>query len=381
MKAGWQTKTLENMCEIYQPQTITTKEMVEDGAYSVFGANGIIGRYNKFNHEKPQLLITCRGATCGAVNISEPFSWVTGNAMVVRPKNAELDLQLLEYIFRGAIDISKAITGAAQPQITRTNLAPIKISYPISILEQQRIVAILNEAFEGIAIATANAKKNLANARELFESYLYSIFTQTGEGWHTNNLGGVCTFENGDRGVNYPSKSVQTITGVPFVNAGHLTDDGIDMLTMNYIPRVRFDLLGAGKIQAGDILFCLRGSLGKCASVGNMTEGAIASSLVIIRPNDSVLKGFLLAYLRSHLCAEMIEKYRGGAAQPNLSAQSLKQFVIAIPSIETQKTIMTKLDALNLETKKLGAIYQQKITALEELKKSILNQAFSGQLN
>ncbi|NCQ30363.1 MAG: restriction endonuclease subunit S, partial [Armatimonadetes bacterium] len=74
-----------------------------------------------------------RGATCGSVNISEPKSWITGNAMVVRPKNVSIEMRFLEYLFRGGIDISKAITGAAQPQITRTNLAPLEINYPIDV--------------------------------------------------------------------------------------------------------------------------------------------------------------------------------------------------------------------------------------------------------
>jgi type I restriction enzyme S subunit len=115
MKKGWEIKKLGDVCDIYQPRTISAKEMVEDGAYPVFGANGVIGRYNQFNHEEPQLLITCRGATCGSVNISAPRSWITGNAMVVRPKHSSLSMRFLEYFFRGAIDISAAITGAAQP--------------------------------------------------------------------------------------------------------------------------------------------------------------------------------------------------------------------------------------------------------------------------
>ena len=112
------------------------------------------------------------------------------------------------------------------------------------------------------------------------------------KGWQIKTLGDICSFENGDRGENYPSRSVQTTEGVPFINAGHLTDDGIDILSLNYIPRERFDLLGNGKIRSGDILFCLRGSLGKFASVGALSEGAIASSLVIVRPGDSVLNEF-----------------------------------------------------------------------------------------
>lgn len=78
---------------MYQPKTISTKEMVENGAHPVFGANGIIGKYDKYNHEEPQLLITCRGATCGSVNISEPKSWINGNAMVVRSKDNSIDFR------------------------------------------------------------------------------------------------------------------------------------------------------------------------------------------------------------------------------------------------------------------------------------------------
>jgi type I restriction enzyme S subunit len=155
--------------------------MIPDGPYPVFGANGVIGRYDKFNHEDPQLLITCRGATCGSVNVSEPMSWITGNAMVVRPKSDNLDLRFLEYMFRGGIDITPAITGAAQPQITRTNLNPIEIHYPLDSEEQQRIVTLLDEAFDGIATAKAHAEKNLQNARAIFESHLHSVFDEAAE--------------------------------------------------------------------------------------------------------------------------------------------------------------------------------------------------------
>ncbi len=164
-------------------------------------------------------------------------------------------------------------------------------------------------------------------------------------GWQSTTLGEICAFENGDRGANYPGRSVQTATGIPFVNAGHLTDDGIDLANMNYIPRKRFELLGNGKIRQGDILFCLRGSLGKFASVGNLSEGAIASSIVIIRPKDDLVEDrFLLMYLRSNLCAAMIDRYKNGAAQPNLSARSLTKFEIPLPPLPEQRRIVAILD-------------------------------------
>ena len=163
--------------------------------------------------------------------------------------------------------------------------------------------------------------------------------------WSTVELKEVCTFENGDRGENYPSRSVQTNIGVPFINAGHLTANGIDMQNMNFIPRERFDLLMKGKIRPNDILFCLRGSLGKFASVGELTEGAIASSLVIVRPRDDlILPEYLLAYFSSEQCTKMIDYYRNGAAQPNLSAQSLKKFLIPIPPLSEQRRIVAILD-------------------------------------
>ena len=86
MSERWRKVTLGEMCEMYQPKTISKKMLQIDGKYPVYGANGVIGRYNEFNHENPQLLVTCRGATCGSVNISEPNSWINGNAMVIQPK-------------------------------------------------------------------------------------------------------------------------------------------------------------------------------------------------------------------------------------------------------------------------------------------------------
>jgi type I restriction enzyme S subunit len=174
---GWVEKSLGETCEMYQPKTIGTKDLVPDGPYPVFGANGVIGRYDKFNHEEPQLLVTCRGATCGSVNISEPNSWITGNAMVVRPKDHALDLHFLEFVFRGGIDISAAITGAAQPQITRTNLSPLLIRFPKSVTEQTRLA----EKFEALTAETQRLarlySRKLAALEALKNSLLHQAFT------------------------------------------------------------------------------------------------------------------------------------------------------------------------------------------------------------
>ena len=107
----WKSKTLAELCKMYQPQTLSKKQLKPEGKYSVFGANGIIGKYNKYNHEETQLLVTCRGATCGSINISEPFSWINGNAMVIQPNEKEVSKKYIEYNFKGVINFSRIITG------------------------------------------------------------------------------------------------------------------------------------------------------------------------------------------------------------------------------------------------------------------------------
>jgi len=126
---GWGDTSLGDVCELYQPQTISEKEMSDHGEYLVYGANGIIGKYNNFNHEDCVVTITCRGNTCGTINTTRPFCWITGNAMVVNPKYDYLCIDYLVNSLRWA-NVSTVITGSAQPQITRTNLAPLKLVSP-----------------------------------------------------------------------------------------------------------------------------------------------------------------------------------------------------------------------------------------------------------
>lgn len=126
---GWDVKDLEEICEIYQPQTISEKEMIKDGKYFVFGANGIVGMHDKYNHEDSEVTITCRGNSCGTLNRTLPYSWITGNAMVVRFKDDKIHNEYLMQLLSWT-KMDNVITGSAQPQITRTNLAPLKILIP-----------------------------------------------------------------------------------------------------------------------------------------------------------------------------------------------------------------------------------------------------------
>lgn len=275
--------------------------------------------------------------------------------------------------------INETCTGARMPRANVNTILTFEIPLP-PLPEQKRLVAILDEVFADIEQVRAKTEQNLKNARELFESYLQQVFSQRGEGWVEKALGDVCKFENGDRGKNYPSRSKFVESGFAFINAGHIDDGTVDFNKMNYITEENYSLLSRGKVKQGDILFCLRGSLGKFAVIEDDIQGAIASSLVIIRPHSDLSISFLLHYLRSGLCKSMIEKYAGGAAQPNLGAKDLAKFSISVPPAAQQLQTSDKLDSLMAAVENLESIYSDKLAALDELKKSILQKAFSGEL-
>ena len=138
--------TLQDIADIYQPQTIASTDLTEDG-YLVYGANGIIGKYHSFNHEKEQICITCRGNTCGTVNFTEPKSWITGNAMVINTDNYAKNVNK-RYLFHylSSINFNSIISGSGQPQIVRQPLAKLKLILPVLII-QNRIAECLDAMF------------------------------------------------------------------------------------------------------------------------------------------------------------------------------------------------------------------------------------------
>jgi len=326
------------------------------------------------------MIIICDGSNSG--EMFQGFNGVLASTMGKIKHNNELDSRFLHTFldFQFYLFNSKK-TGAAIPHLDQSLLYSLEIPLP-PLPEQKRIVSILDKSFEAIEKAKENAEKNLQNSKELIESYLNAAFTEGRGEWPKKSLKEVCAFENGDRGKNYPNRKEYVSSGIPWINTGHIQPDGtLSQNEMNYISRKKFDTLRSGKIREGDLVYCLRGAtLGKTALVEPFTQGAVASSLVIIRPCESLNRHFLFYFLISPHGQGKIKEYQNGAAQPNLGAKSVAKFVITLPPLSEQEVIINRIKHYFETTRCLESIYLKKIVALDELKQSLLSKAFAGEL-
>ena len=169
------------------------------------------------------------------------------------------------------------------------------------------------------------------------------------ENWVWVRLGELAQVLNGDRGKNYPGKNFWISEGKPFINAGSLNNSVLDNSGFNYISEDRYTLLRSGFIKTNDFLYCLRGSLGKFSLNKDFNEGVIGSSLCIIRVYNEEIIPFFFYYLQTDLAQEVIKLVSNGTAQPNLSAENVRDFLIPLPPLTEQQQIVAKLEALLAE--------------------------------
>lgn len=159
----WEVASLNDICHLYQPKTIAEKDLIQNGKYFVYGANGIIGRYDKYNHEESEIVITCRGASCGNILRTIPQVWITGNAMVTSPKNKKIHKQFIKNTLE-VIGIKNTITGSAQPQITRENLKGLYVAVPNDEL-LEKYFSTINPTYE-IFLKNQQESQRLAEWRD-----------------------------------------------------------------------------------------------------------------------------------------------------------------------------------------------------------------------
>ena len=264
------------------------------------------------------------------------------------------------------------------------DLSQFEIPLP-PLPEQQRIVAILDEAFSGIDAAIANTEKNLANARELFESYLNNVFTQKGDGWMERSLGEVCDFQNG-----FAFKSSDTVeaSNVQLIRMGNLYQNILDL---NRKPAFYPDDFSSGferyELHEGDLIMSLTGTVDK-EDYGYTVEVPYSEKTLLLNQriakfiniDKDILKNYLLYILRSRTFLEQLYASASGTRQANLSTNKMKDLKFYLPSLGRQRKLIDEIRHIDSSVSGLVENGTKKIDALNELKQSILHKAFSGEL-
>lgn len=295
--------------------------------------------------------------------------------------NDNLDLRFLLYFLKGSIDLLNELgTGTTFRELSKKALSEVRISMP-DLEEQKRIVFILDEAFLGIDKAIENTEKNYADANELFESYLNNIFSKDGKDWITGSLSNIAgKIKTGPFG-SLLHKSDYIINGIPLINPAHILNGKIVPDSRKTVSEEAISLLKNYKLNRDDIVFGRRGEMGRCAVVTEKEVGWLCGTgCFFIRPFKSVHSEFLSILLRTPFYKKEIEKIASGATMLNLSNKALGNLSISIPSLEIQKQILNNVVSIENEQIRLLEIYERKLILLKELKRSLLQKAFSGEL-
>lgn len=373
---NWPIKKLGEVCELYQPKTISKAEMVATGQYKVYGANGIIGKYDKYNHEQSEILVTCRGATCGTVNVSEPKSWINGNAMVVCPKSEkEISKEYLYYLLRGGVDMSATISGSAQPQITRTTLYPIEIPLP-PIGEQKKIVAKLERVLAKIGEAKKIRAEARKNADNLLSAELYKIFSQQDSySLIRANKGIVKKWEEKELKEIVEQKTSRNTKGdLPFVGMEDVESETGRFLGSSEPRAVRSTTF---YFNDSCVLYGkLRPYLNKVLLPD--FEGHCSTEFIPLKPKNGVSREWIAYWLKSPQIVESAMSTNTGSRMPRANMKDLMKFKIPLPPLAEQKKIVARLDSLSEKIGKIKNLQSQAVADFKTLEQSILHQAFSN---
>lgn len=373
MTIGFPQVPLTSICHPKQWPTLLMSQLSDSG-YPVYGANGKIGYHSSFTHKEPTILITCRGATCGTLNISEPFAYVNGNAMAL--DNLELkcvDLMFLYFALRkrGLID---AISGTAQPQITRQNLEKVLVPLPPLPIQKQ-IAAILEKA------DAAREKRRKAN--QLTEQFLQSAFLEmfgdpvtNPKGWETSAMEEVCT-KVAD-GTHFSLPMVDD--GIPYITAKNVKKHGLDFYSNpTYISEDHHrEIYRRCDPTIGDVVYIKDGVTTGIAAVNRYNfEFSMLSSLALLKPDKAVLTAeYLSAYLNTSNVKSTILRQMAGGAIKRLTVAKIKKLEILVPPLVQQQ----KFSALVEKVESLRAKQRESEKELENLFQSLMQRAFRGEL-
>jgi len=390
MKQGWEIKKLGEVCKVIAGQSPESKfyNSERKGIPFYQGKKEYREKYigepttwtTKITKEAEEgdILMSVR-APVGPVNFATQKICI-GRGLAAIRAGKFIDKEFLYNFFLKHENEIEGNAGAVFNSINKTQIENIPIPLP-PLPEQQRIVSILDECFAAITKAKTNAEQNLKNAKELFESYLQGVF-ENGK-WETKTIQEVTKVINGYAFASKDFKPTNSIKSIKITNVG--VKEFVEEAD-NYLPEKFKDTLKDVQVKEGNIVIALTRTIIsaglKVAMVPESYDGALVNQRVaaLVPKGKLVNQNFLYYYLTTSGVVKYVLDHVNTLMQPNLSINDLKNMPVPIPQIEQQLTIVRQLDVLRAETQKLEGIYQQKLLNLEELKKSILQKAFAGEL-
>lgn len=378
MRNDWEIKTLDDGFMKDSSNLSINKLKDDEGDYPFYSAKGFVKNISFYHQEKSYLAIIKDGAGVGRVSLHPAKSSVVGTLQYLLPKEG-FDLKFL-YYYLLSVDFSKYFTGSTIPHIYFKDYK--SEPFPVVALnDQKEIVEILDKAFESIDKAKANIEKNIENAKELFKSMLNQIFFQAGEGWEQDIMVNLCDVLT--CGVASTPKYVDESVGVPFLSAQNVKNGKVVLHKYRYISKEFHEhLTKKNKPTKGDILYTRVGAkFGEAAVVEHSFDFSVYVSLTLIRPNSEKLNNYYFKYyLNSPSIKSLAKSSITSSGVPNLNVKTVRDFPVFYPDLNKQKEIVETLDTIDNHIQSVLLAYNEELKNLEELKKSILQKAFNGEL-
>jgi type I restriction enzyme, S subunit len=380
LKVGWEMKKLGEIAEIINGKN-QSNVISEKGKYPIYGSAGsLMGYATDYLCDAGTTIIGRKGNISSPIFIQEKF-WNVDTAFGLYPKNG-YSPKFFNYLCQ-TIDFKSRNRGTTIPSLVKSDLMSIDVPFICSLSEQKRIVEILDKCFAVIEKAKSNADQNLKNAKELFESYLQSVFENRDNDWEEKTLGEVANVIGGYsfKSSDFKKEGKYQVLRMGNVRPGVIRENESPV----YIDKVDEITLKRALLLPNDVIITQTGTKKKrdygFTVIIEKENYLLNQRISSIRFPKHFMPKFFLYYSWTNIFKDQFfANETGTVGQGNVGIGAITNAAIPLPPLHTQQAIVKKLDVLRAKTQRLEEIYKKKIHDLEELKKSILQKAFNGEL-
>ncbi len=371
----WKTAPLGDIIKLEYGKPLPKEDRSESGKFQAFGANGAKCNTDKTYYDKPSIIVGRKGSAGELTLVREPF-WPLDVTYFVTYDKTKYDLDFLYHCLK-MLNLPTMAKGV-KPGINRNDVYALEVSLP-PLEEQKRIVAILDKTFAGIDQAIAGTEQNIQNAQELFESSFIRTFILPQEDAGTKPLSELCEFIVDCEHKTAPTqdKGIASIR-TPNIGFGELLLEGVNRVSEDTYEK----WTRRGKPQAGDLILAREAPAGNIGLVPEGERVCLGQRTVLLRPKKELISSKYLCFFILHpFMQKRLLSHSTGATVQHINMKDIRAFPIGIlPNLTKQEEQAQKVEILYSYFQKLTFSYQSKLTALKELKQSLLQKAFTGEL-